>query len=200
MKHILRALLLCCLCPAFYAQEAKNAPESGGHRGISAGDDFVYRANQPGDRLFNVALMGKLPLSPPMKQLHGGGALALGYMRFIDGFVALGGEASFSYNATVGSNVFYAIPLVFKAAAEPVYRKFEFPLALGVGGAFEIYNGLLYFGFAVKPEAGVFYRLAHNWSLGVHGACTVMPQRYSDKTQNFTGVFIDAGLTLRYHF
>jgi hypothetical protein len=190
--------VLCASCAVFFfAQEAPGGelPPS-----IESESDFVYRANQRGDQYIKINLMVDLPIKPDIEHLMVGGTGTIGYMRFLDSFFALGADLSFGYNVTIGSNVFTFVPIMFKAKYQPVYKKFEFPLSLGVGAAFENYLNRTYFGLVVKPEVAAYYRIVPEWSFGIHYGIYFMPQWYSDPQYNYTGIIQDLGLSGRYHF
>ena len=161
-------------------------------------EEFIYKMNQKGDQFIKIGLMVNIPLNPPTSQLKLGGAGTLGYMRFLNNNLAIGGDASFSYMTTVGKNVFTCIPLMAKVMYQFTAQKFEFPISLGIGGAFQNYIGESYFGLIIKPEVGAFLRYSPDWSFGINVGWNLMPQWTKDSS--YFGVIMDAGLTARYHF
>ena len=161
-------------------------------------EEFIYKMNQKGDQFIKVGLMVNIPLHPAATQLKVGGAGTLGYMRFLNSNLALGGDASFSYMTTVGKNVFTCIPLMAKVMYQFTAHKFEFPVTLGIGGAFQNYIGESYFGLIIKPEVGAFFRYSPDWSFGVNVGWNMMPQWTKDSS--YFGVIMDIGATVRYHF
>lgn len=161
-------------------------------------EEFIYKMNQKGDQFIKVGLMVNIPLHPAATQLKVGGAGTLGYMRFLNSNLALGGDASFSYMTTVGKNVFTCIPLMAKVMYQFTADKFEFPITLGIGGAFQNYIGESYFGLIIKPEVGAFFRYSPDWSFGVNVGWNMMPQWTKDSS--YFGVIMDIGATVRYHF
>ena len=161
-------------------------------------EEFIYKMNQKGDQFIKVGLMVNIPLHPAATQLKVGGAGTLGYMRFLNSNLALGGDASFSYMTTVGKNVFTCIPLMAKVMYQFTAHKFEFPITLGIGGAFQNYIGESYFGLIIKPEVGAFFRYSPDWSFGVNVGWNMMPQWTKDSS--YFGVIMDIGATVRYHF
>ena len=161
-------------------------------------EEFIYKMNQKGDQFIKVGLMVNIPLHPAATQLKVGGAGTLGYMRFLNSNLALGGDASFSYMTTVGKNVFTCIPLMAKVMYQFTADKFEIPVTLGIGGAFQNYIGESYFGLIIKPEVGAFFRYSPDWSFGVNVGWNMMPQWTKDSS--YFGVIMDIGATVRYHF
>ncbi len=138
-------------------------------------EDFVYKMNQKGDQHIHLDLN-------------------------ITDSIMLGGEVGFAYNTTLGSNIFYAVPVLFKVTYQFTSKKLEIPVSLGIGGSFQNYVDRTYFGFTIKPEVGVFYRQSPDWSFGVHTGLFIMPQWYKNSENNYFGIIQDIGLAVRYHF
>ncbi len=170
--------------------------------------DFEF--NQPGDQYIAIGLMITFPLnfggSWPLYrngQLITGGAGSLGYHRFLTSWFAVGADISFGYHPTLGSNIFTYIPLVLNATIQPTFRRFEFPITLGVGAAMENYLNRTYFpGLILQASAGIFYRATASWSFGILDEFMFMPQWYSgeDSKYNDYGIFDSIKLSARYHF
>jgi hypothetical protein len=163
-------------------------------------NNYTSYANQRGDQFIKITLMVDLPLAPDMEHLLPGGTGIIGYTRFLDSSFALGGDVSFGYNVTLGSNIFTFVPILFKAMYQPAFRKFEFPISFGIGAAFENYLNRTYFGPVIKPEIAAYYRIVPEWSFGIHYGIYIMPQWFSDPSHNYTGVIQDLGISGRYHF
>lgn len=177
--------------------EDSNPEDSDGDSYIED-EEFIYKMNQKGDQFIKIGLMVNIPLHPAVNKLKVGGAGTLGYMRFLSSNLAVGGDASFSYMTTIGRNVFTCIPLMAKVMYQFTVNKLEFPITLGIGGAFQNYIGESYFGLIIKPEVGVFYRYSPDWSFGANVGWSMMPQWTKDSS--YFGVIMDAGVTVRYHF
>ncbi len=194
---------LCCavflFSPAVFCQEQEQED-----------DRFAveYTLNEPGDQFINIGLMVTFPLNfggdfPLYKegQLSTGGAGVIGYHRFLTSWFALGLDVSFGYNPTIGENMFTYVPFFLCFTVQPSFRKFEFPITMGLGAAIESYLNRTYFpGLVLKPEAGVFYRATPSWSFGVKGNFMYMPQWYDDSEYNDAGKFASIVLAARYHF
>ncbi len=160
--------------------------------------DFVYKPNQQGDQFVRLNLALEMPFRPT--QLKYGGTGTLSYGIFLTESFNLSAKASFAYTTTLGSNIFYFIPITVCAQYQMLIRNFEIPLSFEIGGAIESYIDRLFFGLVLKPEAGLFYRVSPDWSIGIYGGLYVLPQWYSDSKYNYTGVISDIGLSVRYHF
>jgi hypothetical protein len=194
-------LLIFFVSPAFAQEESlsEDEPESAPPI-VAENEEFIYKANQKGDQFLRMALMGDFPVKPSMKQMFFGGSLSIGYMYFLNGVFAIGGDVAFGFNSTIGSNMVLTIPIMFKAMYQPTIGKFEIPITIGIGGVFETYLNRTYFGFGVKPEVAVFYRITASWSAGLSGGVFILPQWFSNEAYNYTGIIADIGLTARFHF
>lgn len=168
----------------------------------------AYNINEPGDQYIKIGLMVTFPLNfggefPGYRkgQLSTGGAGMLGYHRFITSWWAVGLNIYFGYHPTLGENIFTYIPFVLDTTIQPTFKKFEFPITLGVGMAMENYLSRTYFpGLILRGAAGVFYRVTPSWSFGIEGDYMYMPQWYDDPKYNDYGLFGSVILSARYHF
>ena len=178
------------------------AEEQTGADAAAQNDDeqknIVYKANQSGDQYIILKLNVDIPYRP-FKQLLVGGSGTIGYHRFVTENLTLGGGLSFGYSKTIGSNVFYFVPILFRAGWQFTAGKFEIPLSLGIGGSFENYIDRTYFGFTLHPDVAVFFRYNTSWSFGLHPGVFILPQWYKNTEHNYTGIIQDIGLTVRYH-
>lgn len=195
------------IVPNIHAQSLQSADIST----MDSGDDYTdgdyyedeeirLTQNGAGDQFIALKLMPLIPLNFD-KQLSVGGALSLGYHRFLTQFIAVGADVMFAYNTTIGSNLFTVIPLTAGITFQPYVWRFEFPITLNVGAALENYLQYNYFpGLILKGEAGCFYRMNENWSFGLECQLMYLPQWYSDSSKNDYYLGITATVGARYHF
>ena len=163
-------------------------------------EEIRLTQNGAGDQFIALKLMPLIPLNFD-KQLSVGGALSLGYHRFLTQFIAVGADVMFAYNTTIGSNLFTVIPLTVGITFQPYIWRFEFPITLNVGAALENYLQYNYFpGLILKGEAGCFYRMNENWSFGLECQLMYLPQWYSDSSKYGCYLGITATVGARYHF
>ena len=163
-------------------------------------EEIRLTQNGAGDQFIALKLMPLIPLNFD-KQLSVGGALSLGYHRFLTQFIAVGADVMFAYNTTIGSNLFTVIPLTVGITFQPYIWRFEFPITLNVGAALENYLQYNYFpGLILKGEAGWCYRMNENWSFGLECQLMYLPQWYSDSSKNDYYLGITATVGARYHF
>lgn len=167
--------------------------------------EFTYAMNGKGDQYIRIGLMPFFPLNFG-KQMSVGGALIVGYHRFLNSWLALGGDFMATYNPTKGGNIFYTIPLTASITFQPYVWKFEFPISLNVGMAFESSANRKYFpGLVLGMDAGVYYRMNDSWSFGAATNFLYLPQWYSGENETRYGkydygLFMTAMVSARYHF
>ncbi len=163
---------------------------------IRKGDQFIKIDVGISKGLFYLAPEGIVTET----NLKLGGTASLGFSRFITNKIALGGEMSFSFNTTIGSNLYFYLPLTFKGTYELVYRRIHVPLSLGAGFAFQTHNHNNYFGPILKPEVGVYFQYNPEWTIGLITAWNCIPQFYDNSSFNRTGNILDVKAGIRYHF
>jgi len=163
---------------------------------IRKGDQFIRMGLGPSISLFNLTPDG-IETDTKMKM---GGTGTVGYSRFINTKVALGGEIAFSFNPTLGENLYFYLPLTFKATYAFVFNRIHVPVSLATGFAFQTYNSTSYFGPILKPEAGAYFQYSPDWSFGVSLGWNIIPQWYKDGANNRTGNILESVIGVRYHF
>ena len=193
MKKTWLIVLFICLSAILFANETQSS------EGKSAEGEKFFATNQRGDQFLRLAITMQFP-ALPKKLFPIGGSGTIGYSYFITSGFLVGGEVSFSFNATEGSNLLYVIPIMAKGGYQWTVGRFEIPLMLAVGGAFETYISRLYFGLAVKPEVGGFFRITPDWSAGLLASVWILPQWYKNTDYNRVGIFPDVSISARYHF
>lgn len=218
MKRILSlfGMLLVLSMPIFAQSEDDEIPESNENNiesNIQENDEYddeekfvrnnqSYSINGRGDQFLKIGIMGNFPLNFG-DSLYVGGAAQLGYYRFLNSWLGLGGELMAGYNPTVGSNVLAFVPVTFGVLLQPSFKRFEFPVTLSVGFAFETCANKKYFpGFSAKAETGAFFRITEGWSVGLTGQFLYLPEWYTttDNADSDFGCFMQAGVSARYHF
>lgn len=189
MKRFIAILAVLCLITTAVTAQTSEESET---------PDFVYEPNQQGDQFVRLNLALELPVYPTQLRLGGTGTLSYGM--FLTENFNLSAKVSFAYTTTIGSNMFYFIPFTFCAQYQMLFKNFEIPVSLEIGGAIESYIDRLFFGLAIKPEGGIFYRVSPDWSIGMYAGLFVLPQWYEDSQYNYIGVISDMGVSVRYHF
>ena len=165
-------------------------------------DGYIYEQNGAGDQFVKADLFANFPLSFGDK-LYIGGGFSIGYYRFLNSWLAVGGEFAPTYNVSIGIKSLITVPLTIGAIFQPTIDKFEFPLGISIGIASSTFeNTTSYFpAFTAKAYVGAFYRINDSWSVGLSGSFLWIPQVFADKPKyNYHGLFTTAGLAMRYHF
>lgn len=192
MKRILLFAFFSLMCiTSIFAQDDSNTTQN-------SDDNFVYKANQKGDQYAKLSLSVDLPIRPTQLNIGGSGSLGYGYA--ITDNIFVGGDVSFAYSTTIGSNVMYFIPFMARFTYQFVAGKFEFPLSLGFGGAIQSYIDRTYFGMILHPEIGAYYRFSSDWSFGLSAGAFIIPQIYKKSSNNYVGVISNISLGVKYHF
>lgn len=163
-------------------------------------DDYVYEQNGAGDNFIKINLNLQFPLNFN-KQLHTGGAIELGYYKFLNSWLAVGGELNASYNVSIGNKVLVMLPLLGGVMFQPTYDKFEFPIFVNIGMGYETWQNIDYFPSLIfKLSGGAYYRLNEACSFGLNLDYMLMPQFFEDSSLNFAGNFLSLSIGARYHF
>lgn len=189
-RFISTILLLLITSTAIFAQTEGDVYE----------DDYVYEQNGAGDQFIKINLNVQIPLNFD-GQLYTGGAIELGYYRFLNSWLAVGGELNASYNVSIGNKVLVMLPILGGVMFQPTYDKFEFPIFVNIGMGYETWQNIDYFPSLVfKLSGGAYYRLNEICSFGLNMDYMLMPQFFEDSSQNFAANFLSLSIGARYHF
>lgn len=168
-------------------------------------DGFVYEQNGAGDQFIKVDLGANFPLNFG-SQLKIGGLVSLGYYRFLNQYLAVGGDVLIGYNVSVGKKPLFEVPVAVGVMYQPYVGKFEFPLMLNLGIATITCQSMTYFpALTAKFSAGAYYRFNESWSFGLSTNTYIIPQLFAFKGENQghspdLALFTSACLSVRYHF
>ncbi|ULQ60604.1 hypothetical protein K7I13_04805 [Brucepastera parasyntrophica] len=168
---------------------------------------YEYEPIRVGDQFMRVGLGADFPLFfqssdgiNTTTNLKIGGTGSIGYSRFVTSRIALGGEINFAFNSTLGQNILFYLPVLFKASYVFVAGRFHIPISVALGMAFQSYNSVTYFGMAFKPEVGVYFQYNPDWSFGISSAWNILPQLYKENRYNRTAHLLDVLASVRFHF
>jgi hypothetical protein len=176
--------------------------------------DSVFEIFAKGDSVFNINLGVIFPAlisvgdtsrySPPV-----GGTGMLSGSYFLSSHVFVGGGVQGMFMPTIGENMLYIVPMGPHIGYEWTAGRFEFPVSLMAGWAWQTYLDHLYFGFFAKPQVSVLFRAFNDWSFGLNAAWWFVPQ-WGTKTTDDTGKavngkdavgnFLELTLMAQYHF
>jgi hypothetical protein len=188
-----------------------SAQEDGENREIPIESEwivFMPDAYARGDVMFTMAAGALFPIlfldgstnpaEPYDSKIKVGGNGILGINYFLSPNIFLGGEISLALSGSV-NNILFQFPFGFRAGYQFVFRRFEFPLNIMIGGYSQTYLTKSYFGFFLKPEAGVYWRFNSDWSFGLNAGWWWMPQ-WPEAGSEYTryGNFLNLTLSARY--
>ena len=190
-----------------YAQEESPQDESPDLPAIESDwGDYNMTLYTRGDKNFVITLGIIIPTYVSGKEIenndHGislGGTGTLGYHYFFTSNIFIGGELSGMFAGTRAGNMLYIVPFGVRVGYQFIFRRFEFPISLMVGGAGQRYLDNGYFGLILKPQASVFWRFNPEWSFGLNGVWWFVPQ-FPKNGYYAYGNFLEITLTARYHF
>jgi hypothetical protein len=176
--------------------------------------DSFFETFTKGDAVFNINLGVIFPVvfsagdvsqyDPPV----GGDGMLSGSF-FLNSHVFTGFGVQGMFTPTIGEHMLYIIQMGPHIGYEWTAGRFEFPLSVMAGWAWEMYLEHLYFGFFVKPQFSVLFRAFNDWSFGLTTAWWFVPQwgaKVTDDTGavarggDAVGNFIELTLTAQYHF
>lgn len=170
------------------------------NQGDEYDDGYVYETNGAGDQFIKINLGVLFPLNF-QGQLTTGGKVELGYYRFLNGWLAVGGEFNASYNISIGEKIFVMLPFLGGVVFQPTIDKFEFPVILNVGLGYETFGNIDYFPSMIfKVSGGAYYRINEICSAGINLDYMLVPQFFDDSSKNFAGNFLGLTIGARYHF
>lgn len=170
----------------------------------SMGDDYddgyVYEQNGAGDQFIKINLGVLFPLNFK-GQLNPGGEIELGYYRFLNKWLAVGGEINASYNVSIGEKIYVMLPILGGVVFQPTWNNFEFPIFVNLGMGYETFSNVDYFpSLILKLSGGAYYRINEICSVGLNLSYLLAPQFFDDSSKNFAGNFMSLNIGARYHF
>jgi hypothetical protein len=174
------------------------------------GEFSVYQTDLPsiGDQTFNISLGTVFPavfinngstidhnFSPPV-----GGTGSLSYNFFLGPHLNIGAEIGGLFISTIGLNTAFFIPLGANIAYQFVFKRFEFPVGLGLGMIWHRYLDLAYYGFYMKATGSAYFRFNEDWSFGLTTGWSWYPEWTDESSKDVHGNFVNLMLSARYHF
>ncbi|GHV13655.1 hypothetical protein FACS189491_08890 [Spirochaetia bacterium] len=170
---------------------------------------YVPNLYSLGDQLFIISVGITIPtvfigetgtLFSGVGQINVGGAGSLSYNYFLGSHVFVGGELQGMFASTIGKHMLFIVPITARVGYQFVFKRFEFPFALGLGIAPQKLLDFGYLGFFLKPTASAYFRFNPDWSFGLNTAWWWIPQITADRSKSVYGNFFEITLSARYHF
>lgn len=168
---------------------------------------YLYQPIRKEDKFIRLGLALNSPLFNTSRtkfaiktNIYPGGSIYLGFAYYVTNGFSLGATLSFDFYLTLGTNLYFAVPFTFDMIYTFTYGKWRFPLGIGIGGDFQAYNGIKYFGMIFRPETGFYYQYSPEWSFGAGASWNIVPQWYSNTSNNRIGNILGISFAARYHF
>ncbi len=171
---------------------------------------YVYNATRAGDQQLKITVGLGIPMNfgNPLPGEDGkiklGGYGTFGYHFFLTDWFAVGADIGFGFNPTIAGHTFNQVPTVAVATLQPSIGNFEFPISVGVGTAWETYNGETYWpGLVLVGEVGARYKISQSWGAGIDASYKMMPQfarNWNTGEETITGTFLTISACANYYF
>ncbi len=171
---------------------------------------YVYNATRAGDQQLKITVGLGVPLNfgNPLPGSDGkikfGGYGTFGYHFFLTDWFAVGADIGFGFNPTIAGHTFNHVPTVATATLQPSIGNFEFPITVGVGTAWETYNGETYWpALALVGEVGARYKITQSWGVGLDASYKAMPQfarNWGTGEETIVGTFFTVSACVNYYF
>ena len=169
---------------------------------------YVYNTTRAGDQQLKITVGLGIPTSfgNPFDdgKMKFGGYGTFGYHFFLTDWFAVGADIGFGFNPTIAGHTFNHVPTVATATIQPSIGNFEFPISIGVGAAWETYNGETYWpGLVLVGEVGARYKITQSWGVGLDASYKMMPQfarNWGTGEETIVGSFHTVSLCANYYF
>jgi hypothetical protein len=212
LRFLVGVLLLLTGLSPLAAQDGEDDWDGGSGDEIPADDwtGFMPSLYSRGDQAFGISFGVVVPtvfasfdgeILPRNTVIGGTGSLSYDY--FFGAHFFVGGEVQGMFAPTLGDHMLFIIPINVRAGWQFIFKRFEFPLSLGIGFAaqqFRTSKSYGYTGFFAKPRASAFFRFNPDWSFGINTAWWWVPQKVKNSSESVHGHFFEATLAVRYHF
>lgn len=204
MKKFFYLLVFCSLFSSAFAQDAdkpqETPPDSGlevlEFKPIRTGDKYIKIGLGLGTPLFNTS---NKRFAIPTK-MYPGPKIFVGMHFYVKDGLSVGGDLSFEFYTTIGKNLYFNVPISFAVGYTPTYKRWRFPMGIGVGGIFMSYLENKAFGLYINPYASFYYQYSPDWSFGgeLNWAITSEFRKNADyaRANNNLGI----SFSVRYHY
>jgi hypothetical protein len=166
-----------------------------------------YVAFEAGDGMLFLTLGAKLPLgfiNPNSGEyqkanMFPGFAFGLSYLHFLNGEWALGGELAGAFINTIAERRLFMAPLAVRITRIFNIEPFIIVPSVGLGVAVTALGEDKHLDALFKLGSSFLWRVNPDMSYGLNIMADIVPQLYKDSSQNRTGFFMDATLSVVYH-
>lgn len=181
MKKLLTITAIFLLFTTFllFAEDAKPGP----YREYEMGSQmFTFRAGPIIPTFFSFPLENNsFALFPKEMHMKVGGFGSIRYQGFLNSTLALGGELGYIFAYDIGDDLFTSVPIEAKLTYIPIQGKFELPLSIGLGGAYNSYSSEdkpSFMSLLASAEIGFSWFFKKDWGITLSGGLQVIPELY----------------------
>jgi hypothetical protein len=167
-----------------------------------------YVAFEKGDAILSLTLGTKLPVAiynhdeadfETGTNMYPGFAFALSYIHFLNDDWAFGGDIAGAFIGTLAERRLFIAPLSVRFVRAFSLDPFIIAPTAGLGLAITSLGEDKHIDPLLKVGASFLWRATGDISYGLNLLLDVVPQRYKDSSQNRSGLFMDATLSVAYH-
>lgn len=177
-----------------------NKTESGievlNFKAIRRGDKYMKLGIGVGVPLFNTSNK-KFAVLP---RLYPGPRIFLGMHFYVTDGLSLGADLSFEFYTSIAKNLLFILPVQFTLAYTPTYKRWRFPVGIGIGGAFMSYLGSKAFGLYINPFASFYYQYSPEWSFGGELNWAITTEFRKKKAYSRANNNVGISFSVRYHY
>lgn len=204
MKKII-CMFLCffCLFTVLSAQDSKQSD------GVESSDIKVleFKPVRAGDKYMKIGIGLGVPLFNTSNKKfaiathqYPGPRIFLGMHFYVtDGF-SLGADLSFEFYTTIGKNLLFTLPMQFTIAYTPTYKRWRFPMGLGIGGVFVSYLGSKTYGLYLNPFFSFYYQYSPDWSFGGELNWAILTEFRKNNDYTRANNNLGISFSVRYHY
>lgn len=193
MRSRLLAILLFAACLA---------PIAAQDGGLSTA---TYADYERGDGIFSLTLGTMAPLffvtpdGATAANAYPGFEFALSYYGFLSEHWAIGGQLGGAFIGTLADRRLFIAPLSARVGYAINLNPFLIVPTAGVGMAVTALGEAKHIDPLFLAGSSFYWRINNDMSYGLGIFANVIPQLYKDSSQNTTGFFLEAALSVSYH-
>jgi hypothetical protein len=129
-----------------------------------------------------------------------GGTGTIQWSAYLNNSIKLGLEFGGAFSYDPNGDMYWLIPITFRATYVFSISRFEFPIFLGTGIDLVSYKALFDMLFVAKPGFGAFWRFDTNLSFGLNFTWWFNIEFGTQKKPAIMGNFADVSAAVMYHF
>ena len=165
----------------------------------------AYADFEKGDGIFSLTLGTSVPLGFAggdgylAPNAYPGFAFSLSYLGFLDENWMVGGEIGGSFITTIADRRLFIAPIAARVAYAIDLSPFVIAPGAGLGMGVSALGEATHVDPLIKLGSSFYWRVNADMSYGLNLFGNVIPQFYRDSSQDMTGFFLEATLSVAYH-